>query len=268
MSWFNQKYIKLVYNLFILLSMMATAGYSWYKQSVKLCPDLIINIDESEGNYFLSDEDIEKKLLTLYDSIVNASVADLNTNQLEQLVINIPEVKNAKVYKSLSGKLHIDLTQRNPIARVITRNTNSYYIDESGVHMPLSRNYSAKTLIFNGYILDKRDPNSVYKVNKNDSIQQQSLYDEIFQLASFIHADEFWKAQIQQIYVNENQEFELIPRVGNHIIEFGKAVEIQTKFKKLMVLYQEGLPYTNWNDYSTINLKFKNQVVCTKKQPI
>ncbi len=265
MKWLNKSYIKVFYNLLVILSMLVTAGFAWYKQSVKPCSALNIHIDESEGNYFLNSEDIEKKVGTLYDSIQRVTVASIDLDQLEATILGIPEVKTAKVFKTLSGNLHVSLTQRNPIARVITRNTSSYYIDEAGIRMPLSRNYSAKTLIFNGYILDKNAPNSYFKATKNDSIQQQTLFDEIFQMANYIHQDEFWKAQIQQIYVNENQEFELIPRVGNHIIEFGKAVNINTKFKKLMVLYKEGFPYTNWNDYSTINLKFKNQVVCTKK---
>ena len=89
-------------------------------------------------------------------------------------------------------------------------------------------------------------------------------YIDLFKMANFISQDEFWNAQVSQLFVNDEKEFELIPRVGNHEIIFGEAEKIPFKFDKLMVFYKEALPKTGWNEYSTINLKFKNQIVCTK----
>jgi cell division protein FtsQ len=65
--------------------------------------------------------------------------------------------------------------------------------------------------------------------------------------------------------VNGKGEFELIPRVGAHIIEFGKAEDIEEKFEKLWILYNEGFYNTGWNQYDKISLKYKNQAVCTKR---
>ena len=79
-----------------------------------------------------------------------------------------------------------------------------------------------------------------------------------------MEADEFWKAQIIQVKVLENGELELIPRVGNHTILLGTTDELELKFKKLKIFYEKGLSKTGWNEYSQINLKFDNQVVCTK----
>jgi cell division protein FtsQ len=64
--------------------------------------------------------------------------------------------------------------------------------------------------------------------------------------------------------VNEHQELELIPRVGNHRVLLGDTIDLQDKFRRLMIFYKEGLSKTGWNNYSVINLKFRNQVVCTK----
>ena len=72
-------------------------------------------------------------------------------------------------------------------------------------------------------------------------------------------------AQIEQLYVNKEFEIELIPRVGNHRIVVGDATDIKTKLDKLKVFYDKGLNKTGWNEYSVINLKFANQVVCKKR---
>ena len=62
-----------------------------------------------------------------------------------------------------------------------------------------------------------------------------------------------------------NKEIELIPRVGNHIILLGSEEEMEAKFEKLMLFYKKGVQQTGWNQYSIINLKYKNQLVCVKR---
>ena len=68
-----------------------------------------------------------------------------------------------------------------------------------------------------------------------------------------------------QLHINENKEIELIPRVGNHIILLGSDEGLEAKFEKLMLFYQKGVQQIGWNQYSTINLKYKDQLVCLKR---
>ena len=75
---------------------------------------------------------------------------------------------------------------------------------------------------------------------------------------------DFLASQIIQLYLNQNKEFELIPRVGNHVILFGDLDGMESKFEKLMLFYQKGVKQIGWNRYTLINLKYKNQLVCVK----
>ena len=85
-------------------------------------------------------------------------------------------------------------------------------------------------------------------------------------MAGYITKDTLLNNLIHQLSVNEEKEFEMYPSIGNHKIIFGNATDIAEKFEKLKIFYKEGLNKTdNWNKYSTVNLKYKNQVVCTKK---
>lgn len=87
----------------------------------------------------------------------------------------------------------------------------------------------------------------------------------VYEVGKFIANDRLWKAMFSQIYVNTNREFELIPRVGNFRILLGDTAFMREKFNKLYLMYNRGLPRSGWNLYSQINLKFINQVVCTKR---
>ena len=104
-----------------------------------------------------------------------------------------------------------------------------------------------------------------YEMNVMDLKQEDQRLKDLYQLASYITNDSFLKAQIVQIYVKENGDLELVPRVGNQEILFGKATNIKERFDKLMIFYKQGLSKTGWNGYKRINLMYNNQVVCTKK---
>ena len=139
------------------------------------------------------------------------------------------------------------VTQKEPLVRVQNKWGKSYYLDIEGKPFPLSRSYTQRLMVANGNIIDSVDVAVVSKV------------------AKYIHQNEFWNAQIMQLHINENKEIELIPRVGNHIILLGSEEEMEAKFEKMMLFYQKGVQQTGWNQYSIINLKYKNQLVCVKR---
>ena len=143
---------------------------------------------------------------------------------------------------------------------------DSYYIDEKGNLMLCSNKYTSRLPVVSGFVNEPY--NKRYKLNYNhlpDSLIDKTLLDDIYKISDYIDKSTFWKAQIEQIYVNKVYDFELVPKVGNHKIVFGGVENLESKFEKLMLFYQKGLSKTGWNEYSEINLKYKDQVVCTKR---
>jgi cell division protein FtsQ len=90
------------------------------------------------------------------------------------------------------------------------------------------------------------------------------VLEQVYEVAGFIQKDGFWSSQIEQIYVNEKFEIELVPRVGNHTILLGNSEDLENKMGNLLRFYQDGASKLGWQSYSKLNLKFANQVVCTK----
>jgi len=78
----------------------------------------------------------------------------------------------------------------------------------------------------------------------------------------YIDADPFWKAQIAQIELNENNELTLYPQVSKQVIIFGSPEDYEQKFKKLKVFFKQILPQKGWNKYEKVNIKYNNQIVC------
>tara|TARA_B100000965_G_C19467798_1_gene702711 strand:- start:60 stop:851 length:792 start_codon:yes stop_codon:yes gene_type:complete len=260
------KYLNIGLWVLIVVACFFLLGFVGSKQSQMLCNDIEIRIDRSNGNFFLEKEDIYAMVYHEADSVLGSSLEGITTEALEHKLNNHPSVSNTEVFKTIDGKLVIEVEQRTPIVRVFTQRGNSYYIDSTGRFMPTSKKYTARVMIANGFITDEFVRMSNLNAHQiPDSLKSHSMIDEIFNLAEYIRKDEFWKAQIEQLYVNKDSEIELIPRVGNHRIVFGDDVDIHKKFNKLKIFYHKGLSKTGWNEYSIINLKYANQVVCTKR---
>lgn len=83
-----------------------------------------------------------------------------------------------------------------------------------------------------------------------------------------VEEDDFWRSEIVQIVVTKGPggapELELVPRTGSHTVIFGTPDDAEEKLEKLLTFYRRGLRNIGWEEYRTINVKYKEQVVCTK----
>ena len=216
-----------------------------------------VNINESNGMLFLSKEDV---IRLLRDAQVNVNESrpmnEVNFEKLEKVIENNPYVENAEMFADASENITINVRQRTPIIRVINNEGVSYYIDESSRKMPLSGKFTARVPVATGNIFSTPE-----NENEIDSVTEEKL----FRLAGYIKSDSFLTSLTEQIVVDNQKEFSLIPRIGNHSIRIGDTDNLKEKFDKLKIFYRDGLNHGGWNDYSEVNLKYENEVYCTKR---
>lgn len=236
-------------------------GFVGKEEEKVTCNDVRIIIHDSLDVQFINSRMIRNILLQGGDRIAGKPFSDLDMQEMENKIKAIKYIKRAEIYQTIDGKLVVEISQRKPIVRIIDRSGHGFYIDKEGYIIPLSRNYSPYVMVVNGAIGERyRNVSNISELG-----QENNLLMDIYNMTEFIRSDKFWEAQIVQVYMNGKGEFELIPRVGAQIIEFGKAVDVEEKFEKLWILYNEGFHNTGWNQYEKISLKYKNQAVCTKR---
>ena len=103
----------------------------------------------------------------------------------------------------------------------------------------------------------------------------QKNYEDFGKLITFVRRlekDDFWSAETVQIVASTNSAGELetvlVPRSGDFVIEFGRIdspKENDEKLDRLREFYRKVLDRTGANEYRTINIKYKGQVVCAKR---
>ena len=142
---------------------------------------------------------------------------------------------------------------------MINQKGRDYYIDFNGEIFPTSTIYSERVLLVNFYDT---------KITKEKNIKFFQKGDKIFKLIKYINNDDFWRKQITQINILKDGDIIMIPQITKQKIYFGDTQEIDLKFKKLLLFYKVILPTKGWNYYESVNLKYKNQIVCDKKNNV
>ncbi|SDD59832.1 cell division protein FtsQ [Mucilaginibacter pineti] len=225
------------------------------KKSSVVCTAVKVN---TGSEFFIDKQEVDQILQTSSHTLIGQKLENINIQDLENKLKANPFIEFAKVYYEMNGVLRVDVSQRQPILRVMNHYDMDFYIDQHGLKIPLSSNFTAKVLVANGYI-DELFANHV------DSLHTQ-LAKDLFRTADFIRKDSLWDAQIAQIYVNNDHEIELIPRVGTQRILIGNADSLQVKLNNLLAFYKQVLPQVGWDKYSKINIKYTNQVIGIKNE--
>ena len=260
-----KKILKIsAWSLFVIGAMLLV-GFVDGDYEYITCTSPEINIDKSNGHDFVTEELVLEEMSNMGYSFTNQLMGDIEIDRIEKSLLNMPGVKNAEVFKFNSGIVQIDIKQRKPIARVIMKGGHSFYLDETGEEMPLSEHYVAKVPIFNGEIKEAIKRYSINELYKNDSLKAISVLDDIYEVAQLFEENKFMRAQIVQIYFNQENEMEMIPRVGNHRILYGDSKDADIKFKKMTRFYTEVINPKELNLYDTLNIKYINQIICSKR---
>jgi len=264
------KILKIVVWVLLVAGAGVVVGFAEVEHYGKPCSKVVVSIDYGAADVLITKKDIDSIVLRTAGAIKGKPLGYINTGSIEGAIRKQSYVAKVKVFENNEGSLFIQIRQREPLLRIINRKYESFYLDESGTLLPVNSNFSARVLVANGVIDDSYIKNPNYRVNilaLSDSIYYDSLLTNLYKLTMYITHDKFLKAQIDQIYVNDCGEFELIPRIGNHVILLGTANDLEDKFRKLYAFYRLGLNKIGWNKYNVINIKYKNQVVCSKIQP-
>ena len=211
-----------------------------------ICKKVDVEVVDSLNRSYLTTQEVMDILIQNELNPIDKKMSYIKTDDIKNLLEKNRLIKKTECFKTIDGSIRIKIYQRIPILRLFSSET-SYYVDSEGEKFPIPRNFSAYVPVASGSF-------------NNEKFDHEKLYE----FALFLAENKFWNSQIEQIHIAPNLDVELIPRVGNHHIVLGDINNYKENLEKLKLFYDKGLNKIGWNRYSIINLKYKNQVVCTK----
>ena len=233
------KHIKLVLVLGILAFLF---GFGMHKNSQREIHDLSVDF-VGKSDPFITAQTVSKLLIQKQEAVTNKPKETLDLNQLEAALNSNPMIKSAQVFLHIDGALKVEVEQKKPIARVSAQ--KPYYVDSQGFYMPLSTNHTARVPLVTGY------------VNKDNLTN-------VFVVANKVYNDTFLRKHVVEIHQAKDESLSLKLRNYSFVVELGNIKLLDKKINNLKAFYQKGLKDHILNNYTKVNLKFDNQVVCTK----
>jgi cell division protein FtsQ len=204
------------------------------------CGGIVIDLVDSSEYHFVT----KRQLLALaYGNsarILGSPVKDVSVSEIERRINVLRELKVAEVYMTIDGTVHVFVEQRSPVMRVMPDNGGDYFIDEDGVVVKRRNLYNPRLHIVEGNVIITAA--MLNGISVLDTSIKNSILKDLFQLVNYINDDRFWSAQIDQIYVDGNDEIDLIQRTGNQLVHLGTTENFEGKLRNLEAFYNKVLP--------------------------
>lgn len=259
MSNWKNILIKVLWSL-AAIAMIVLFVFAWRAKTAKKIASIDIVLSGNSGGFLFMDEKEILKLINEQGVKVGISVPSVDLNKIEQVLLATKWVEKTTIYIDNLQQLKINIEQRVPIARIFTVTGNSFYIDKVAQKLPLRQLSVLRLPVFTGF------PSDMDTLSKPDSTVLQN----VLKFATVIQKDSFFIAQVAQIHITPNSEFEMIPTIGDHTVLVGSVDQLEDKLNRLYTFYKKVLVPSGINAYQVLDLRFNHQLVALKKglQPI
>lgn len=206
-------------------------------------------VERSHAKGFVQNDSVLAQASAICGMERQAAIGTVDMMQLRRMLDGNPWIAEASAYVGLDDTLVITAREYEPMLRVYDFEGTSVYLTANGTVIPASPHYTPHLIIASG----------------NYDLATGVGFDETLAIAKAIGKDQRYKDHIGQIYRNNDNEYELI--VNNLPIQvlIGDTCDIDSKLHRLETLLEKYHGTEELTGYKTMSLKYKNQIVCTKK---
>ena len=238
----------------ICLLLMAVAYFACTAMMVEqkienaVCQDINVLIVDSSAAQLVLKEDVFAMLRKRGLALAGEKLTQIDLFQLEQMIKEEKGIENCEAYTQLNGVLTLRIEQKSPILRLET-SRGTLYLDQTGALFPAIPQRTAYVTVVSG----------------NIPIDCAEWMEQLYRFARYIRNHRLWNAQIEQLYVHDANNIEIIQRGGTHTtVMLGNFDQFETKLQKLYTFYRSVASTQGWNQYACIDLRYNNQIVCRK----
>lgn len=246
--------------LILILGAYFFCAETLYRQNRKneVCRSIKVTLLDSIQNKFVSKSEVIDIIEEFTGTVIGKQIYDINLANIENLLDKRSAIKESQVSINRNGTLQVDITQRRPLLRIETAN-GGFYIDETAYIFPLVESFTSYVPIVSGHI-----PLMIDQGHRGKALDDtQGWMEKIIGLGIFLNENPFWDAMVEQIYITANGDAVLAPKVGGFEIILGDLNNLDSKFARLLAFYKNIAPHEGWEKYKAVNLKYKDQIICT-----
>lgn len=233
--------------LCVLLAYVVCAGvWAHAEASKNTCKGIDIEIVDGFSADSVTRRGVLAEIKSYPEKIIDAQIPTIDTKKLENYLKGFPQFEDVTCNFTTSGILNVKVIPMVPEIRVF-EDSASYYVNKDGKIMASKAGFFVDVPVVSGKFNDKFRPKDIFPVTR------------------FIANDPMLKNLVGMVYAQDHDNILLVPRINGHIINFGDTTRLPEKKQALLGMYRKVLPYKGWEEYDTISVKFRGQVVATRR---
>jgi len=254
-----KRFLNISLSILLVAALAFLLGYVYHRHINQPVKKVIIHIARASDKGFLDAGELTSVLEPITQK--KTLIKNIRYDSIEEILLKNPWIMEADVFTNIEGDLMVNIREQEPVLRIFPSNSKGFYLDGKGNIIPLNDRYSPRVMVANGYI--KFYPIKGHQ-NIYDTIYHDKTLPHLLNVTRQINRFPFLKSLIGEIYLNSKGELDIVPAYGSQVIHLGNDKALTRKLENLAVFYKKALPYESRLQYKSLNLKYNDQIICTK----
>lgn len=210
------------------------------------CRGISVSITGGGINDSITTEAVLDLLRQYPEKIVGIPATRVNTRGIQEYIMSLNNFEDVRCHITSQGYLAVNIQPMIPEIRVFDGD-NSYYVNKDGKRITSNSAFYVDVPVVAG--------------NFNNGFSPK----DILPIVRFVERDSTLHSLITMYVAKDKNNILLVPRFTGHVINFGDTSRLKEKRRALLTAYHNILPYRGWELYDTISVKFKGQIVATRR---
>lgn len=246
------QYLKIIFSIMLVIYLVVALTLTAAEADNDVCQGIHITVNNSgvSDRQFVSAEELSHEIGDLPENAKGMPLASINTQEIRRTLLGLDKVEDVQVVRMTDGSIDITAQPIVPVMRVFD-NGKSYYINKDGKRVSANARYHKDVPIVEGHF-----------EAGDTTFTPQSL----LPLINYIASDSIWNSFISMVKVKSPNDIILVPVIREHVINIGSPNHFDDKFSRLKKFYKHVLPRQGWEKYDTLTLKWRGQLVASKRR--
>lgn len=234
--------------LAIVLAGYAVTALLWSRAQADAqpCQSVFVTVSDNGSPRFVTAREVARDLGNLYTHSSGQPIGQINTHAFVLRLDSVDKIENVTATLLTDGSIEVNVTPMQPVARIFPANKPSYYINKQGKRIKATARYHVDVPV-----VSTADP--AYEPR------------DILPLINFLQSNPKWDSLITHIKVVSPTNIILVPMIHGHVLNIGSTNNLRSKFDRIETAYRRILPVKGWEFYDTLSVKWKGQIVATRR---
>lgn len=180
------------------------------------------------------------------EKIVGMPLNRVNTLGIEDYISSLNNFEDVRCYLTSRGFLAVEIQPLIPEIRVFD-GKGSYYVNKDGKRIRSSADFFVDVPVVTGHFSKDFRPT------------------ELLPVVRFVERDSVLRQLVTMYKADDRHNIILVPSILGHVINIGDTTRLSEKREAILTAYRRIMPFKGWNYYDTISVKFRGQIVATRR---